>query len=267
MVRIPETKTELKRIAKVLEEEKLDVTAKLVDSFADFVPDRMKILNEKYIEILKAFKNEYSTNSFKEELFDHIVDMIVSGFLSMKGKLKDKLLELYPLFESMKQTAENTATIARVFSKSQDIKERFFGSCLLYLLKVEGEFDDTIRLLYVLKIAEQGKDVSLPEAYNKSLWTIRKELNAMGVTDLLFKGWKDNHLRNAIAHSRLTYNEETGKMTFEDIDNSGKTVYSENLNIAEFSDCALEIDEVNFVFLQMMMMIRIRDLMFAGARG
>jgi len=267
MVEISEIKMELKRIARIFEGDRLNVTAKSIDSFADSVPDKLKILNNKYLEILKAFQNEYATNSFKKELFNHIVDMIVSSVLSMKGKLKDKLLELYPLFESMKQTAENTTTITRVFFRTQDIKERFFGSCLLYLLKVEGEFDDTIRLLYVLKIVEQGKDVSLAEVYNKSLWTIRKELNAMGVTDLLFKGWKDNHLRNAIAHARLIYNEETKKMTFIDIDNSGETVYREDLNISEFSDYALAIDEVNFVFLGMMMMLSVRDLMSAGTNG
>jgi hypothetical protein len=266
MIEIQEIKTELKRIAKIFEEDKLNATAKLVDKLVDSIPEKLEILKDKYLEILKTFQNEYTTNSFRKELFDHIVDMIVSSVLSMKGKLKDKLLELYPLFESIKQTAENTATITRVFLRTQDIKERFFGSCLLYLLKVEGEFDDTIRLLYVLKIAEQGKDVSLTEVYNKSLWKIRKELNNIGVTDLLFKGWKDNHLRNAIAHARLAYNEKTMKMTFTDIDDSGKQVYKEDLNIAEFSDYALAIDEVNFVFLGMMMMLSIRDLIIASAR-
>jgi len=152
-------KTKIRQLANFFQESNLIKTSKLIEDLADCLSSDFETLNKKYQLILKTFRDEYVTDSFKKELYDHVVDIMVSAVLTMKSELRDKLMELYPLFENVRETVDKTATIAKMFSKTSDVKERYIGTCLIYILKVEGEFDDTIRLLYVLKMATCNRDV------------------------------------------------------------------------------------------------------------
>ncbi len=179
--------------------------------------------------------------------------------------LLDPLIEeLFPLFESISNSAKNIDVIGSVFLQAPELtlKKRYYGICILYLLHVEGIFDDSMRILYVLKKAADGQDVSLKKVLKKSLSGLRRQFRQMGA-GLLFDGW-NKHLRNAIAHAHFWYNDRTQKMSFQDIHPvTGKVVYDEDLNYKDFAEYYSKIDDVCSLMDHFFMLIRIRDLIFA----
>lgn len=127
---------------------------------------------------------------------------------------------------------------------------------------VEGIFDDTIRILYVLRRAADGIDVSLKNVYTMSLWKLRKNLSSMLGSDI--HGWEGGHLRNAIAHLHFEYDESTKKMNFQDINPvSGKVTYNKSLSYGQFSRYYQEIDSVNSLVNCLIMLLRVRNLIIS----
>jgi hypothetical protein len=256
-----EIRQELENLATTFEADQFSATGRAIRNLANLVPSSLNPLESAYLTVRDAFKGEFATDAYREALFDSVAGMFTWDILKV-GKLEDKLLELRPLIDNMCETATNIATISRLFKGVVDVKEQYVGSCLAYLLQVGGEFSDAIRFLYTIKCAEQNIDATLEAVSTMSLWDIRARFREFEVTDALFKGWEDDHLRNAIAHARFAYDDDTQTMTFEDVDPcDGRTVYNNVLTLPEFSEFASAIANVNILFQRFIMLLRVGCLL------
>jgi hypothetical protein len=185
-----------------------------------------KDFETKWIEILETFKDEYVGNDrYKKECFAAIEDILVSAILKHKSKFPKILMEIYPLVESLREPSKTIGNIGQLFlnfDEKKSLRERFYGACILYLLFVEGIFDEWIRILYYLKCKSTRKSMNFNQVYEKKLWDIKREFKKMGVSDILFDGWRENKIRNSIGHARFSYDEHYETMTFVNIDPSSK---------------------------------------------
>jgi len=258
---LEENKNELEKLAETFEIDGYKATADLIRKLKSSIPGKPDEMNKIYGDIVRTFKKEYAIDTFKKELFEHIENAVVSCIQNLKEKFAPKLLELKPLFEDMRKTAKNIEVVSKVFMKTNDIMERYFGTCFIYLLQIEGEFDSIVRLLYVLKMAERGVDVSLDDVYKMSLHCLHKKLKDLGMPGMLFKGW-NNHIRNAIAHAHFTFDKETKCMIFVDINpTTGEEIYKETLPLNKFNEYVSAIDEVCNIFQLLLLLLRVFDLM------
>jgi len=114
------------------------------------------------------------------------------------------------------EATNNIDPVVSAFLQSRPFtrKQRYYGACIVYLMYVEGVFGETIRFLYILRHAADGVDKGVIDADLQSLREIRKYFKSKMGSDILFHGWENGHLRNAIAHLRLKYDENAKKMNF-----------------------------------------------------
>lgn len=259
---------EVKRIAQdFFRRENLVKTSAQVERIAEDLSKGVRIgeLRRDFNRMIDSFRKEFvQGNEFRRKSLKHIEDTIVSAILKQKRKIKSKFMELFPLLENMRKSAESIGAIGTVFLHAPRLtpKERYYCACVLYVLHVEGIFDDKMRLLYVLKKAADGQDVDLKTVGKISLSNLQGRFRRMGA-GLLFDGW-NRHLRNAIAHAHFGYNNKTRKMSFKDINIfTGKVSYNKNLNYKDFVEYFSKIDDVCSLIDYFFMLIRIQDLIFA----
>lgn len=223
---------------------------------------------EVFLEILSTYRDEYAKgdNGFLA-LYDFIEKTLIDSIISMKQGFGTKLLELQPQIREMNKAATIMEKIAEIFLKAGNLtkEERFYASCIVYLMDVEGKFDEACRLLYVLYKASLGQSIQLSDIENLSLRQIRDDIRQLsnGESEILFLGWQDNHLRNAIAHMRIEYDDASDAMRFVDKGTSGVEVYNEKLPYEQFWRYSQLTNGVSSVFLHVMTILGAHDMAFA----
>jgi len=198
-----ETSSRIEKIVRYLETTKLDES---------------RFKNE-WINSIGTFRREFTQSVVLKQLvpnvdayFQQIEDIIVTSIVKQKAEFYSKLLELYPLIRSLREPSQNIETLKKIFiEERRSERERFYGLCFIYLIVVEGIYDEWMRILYALKMAAEGVNVDLNNVRKKTLWNIREGLRKVGVSDILFEGWEENNIRNAIGHARYSYDENTKK--------------------------------------------------------
>ena len=220
--------------------------------------------------ILPSLRDEYSlADPVFLRLYDFVEDIVFKSLDALKERgFREKLLELAPLLSALDRAADVIGELSRIFLKEGlDNKLKYYAACVLYAIDVEGQFVQACRVLYLLYKSSTGEVISLSEIENLSLRKIREELKTLthGESEILFLGWEDNHLRNAIFHMRIKYDNSSTEMSFEDYDMSkGNVSYDEKLTYSEFSRLTHLINGVSFVFLFIMMILSARDMAFAN---
>jgi len=246
-----ETSSRIEKIVRYLETTKLDES---------------RFKNE-WINSIGTFRREFTQSVVLKQLvpnvdayFQQIEDIIVTSIVKQKAEFYSKLLELYPLIRSLREPSQNIETLKKIFiEERRSERERFYGLCFIYLIVVEGIYDEWMRILYALKMAAEGVNVDLNNVRKKTLWNIREGLRKVGVSDILFEGWEENNIRNAIGHARYSYDENTKKMTFVNIKpKTGVVKYSLTYN--EFVATGLKVELVSFISEHILFLLRIWDL-------
>jgi len=244
-----ETSSRIEKIVRFLEMTKLDTS-------------RFKA---ELVDVISNFRREFTQNNkFRQECFQQIESIIASALLEQKSGFYNKLLELYPLIRSLREPSQNIDTIKKVFLNLDARKferERFYGLCFLYLIVIEGIYDEWMRILYALKMAAEGINVSLNDVRKKTLWDIRGEFRKVGVSDILFEGWEEKNIRNAIGHARFSYDENTKQMTFVNIGpRTGIEKYRRSFTYNEFVETGLKVELVYYISEHILFLLRIWDL-------
>lgn len=139
---------------------------------------------------------------------------------------------------------------------------------------VEGVFDEAVRSLYVLYNASLGLRLELTDVWNLPMRRSKGEEGlrhrfeklTRGGSRVLFMGLENYHLRNAIAHARLEYNEEKMKMRFRDFKfEKGKFVeiYDRMLSGEEFSRYCELVEGVSTVLMGLLLITAGYEMAFS----
>lgn len=216
-------------------------------------------------DVHKTFRSEFIGSNenavYRQRCFDQFESLIL-GMIDTRGhKVAFKIFEgLLPAFESGNQALSNLAEIylALVASGGLSEKRRYYGLCFMYLISVEGLYDENIRALYILKRATKGVDIDYEKIQEKSLKFFKKKLGLV-----FFEGY-NNRIRNAIAHARFRFDEKKNKMVFKDRATKCQPEFSETLSLREFGIKYYgKIDSFCRLRTYHMLFLGIRDLVFA----
>jgi len=242
---------------------KLPVTGKWVQHLAETMMLPHVTLQEAMADlddVFKAFRVEYIGSDrnahHREKCFDELTKLL-KEILEKPNKTSKTLDGLLPAFETANQALENIAEIyqALVTSAGLSEKQRYYGFCFMYLIFIEGLYDENIRILYAIKKAIEGNDTDYEKIKEKSLGDFKSDL-----APVFFEGY-NNHLRNAIAHARFSFNDKAEKMTFKDRKNKTQVEFSETLTIQEFVlNYYGKVDNVCRLCYQYMLLLGVLDL-------
>lgn len=185
-------------------------------------------------DVFDTFRIEYIGDdrnaNYRESCFDEFTKLFKTMIKKIPTKTAQTLEGLLPAFATGNQTLDNIAEIHQALVASEDLteKRRYYGLCFEYLVFIEGLYDENMRILYAIKKAIDGNKVEYEKIEEKSLCDFRSDLPSV-----FFEGY-NNRLRNAIAHARFAFNDNTQKMTFKDRKGKSQPEFCETLSIQEF---------------------------------
>jgi len=213
----------------------------------------------------QTFKNEFNGSDENWKYRDGcyaaltkiIFEMIKVRGVPVSSKTFERVL---PALERGNETLGNIAEIylALVASKRLSEKRRYYGLCFMYLISIEGLYDENIRILYILRKAAEGIDVNYEAIQQKSLWFFKSDLDPV-----FFEGY-NNRIRNAIAHARFRFDDLGNKMIFKDIATKRQPGYRDELSLREFEIRYYnKIDSFCLLRTYYLLLLGVRDLAFA----
>ncbi len=207
-----------------------------------------------YARLLLTYGEEYSIDLDYAGLFGFVTGVLLGSL----DNLGDKMAAAHPLLHKMNKSSTVLEQIANVSLRSRPLskKELYYVTCVLHALDAEGPFDPACRLLYFLYKNSHGQPIGLAKAERTLLRDLRDNLARLtkGESDILFVGWNDRHLRNAIAHVGLEYDAASNSMTFSDFN------YTQTLPWPQFNKYYQLTRGISSVFLHDMLLLQARDL-------
>jgi len=85
-------------------------------------------------------------------------------------------------------------------------RDRYYLYCFAYLISIEGIFTSWIKMIYRFHCEATDRNTTMEKIYNMSLKDVRNVLVGDNKDfEILFEGYQDGCLRNAIAHNDFEY--------------------------------------------------------------
>ncbi len=224
-----------------------------------------KMLENYFVETFKAWGKDFAgVDQLRKSRVNAITSIILTSIVA--GKLTKEIRTVVPVMQQMGENLENLTPLGIAvlpFRLKRDYKMRFYGMCFHYPLFVEGVFDESIRVLYLLMASLKGKSVTLQRINGMDLWKLKKEFQQLGFGNLFFVGW-ENRVRNSIAHARFRYDDKLKMIHFVDVDPHGKQPdYKRSFTLEQFSALGRQLLDVYSIIQDVIFMTRIRQLVLA----
>ncbi len=216
-------------------------------------------------ETLGAWRTDFvGNNELRKQRVDSIQGIIFSAVAL--GKLDEKIQTVLPILRELGKNLENLMPLVKAFNTfrmNQDYKMSFYGMCYHYPLFVEGVFDESIRLLFLLMSSVQGIPLSSDGVRKMTLGQLKQKSREIGLPRFFFWGW-ENRVRNSIAHARFRYDAEKRMMYFVDIDPSGRRPdYGRWFTLEEFRQLEGQLNDVYQIIQDVIFMLRIQQLILS----
>jgi hypothetical protein len=216
-------------------------------------------------ETVRAWTWDFAANDLlRKEALSVVSGIIFSAFAT--GQLDQQIQTVLPILHELSDNFDNLTPLSisfAPFKRRGDYKMQFYGMCYHYQFFVEGVFDESIRLLFLLASSSRGKPVSLVDINKKGLRKLKKGFIGFGIPDVFFPGW-NNRIRNSIAHCKFRYDDKHRMMHFVDIDPYGDLPdYSGWFTLEEFSQLGRQLSDLYALIQDSIFMMRIQQLMLA----
>jgi hypothetical protein len=260
----------VREIASFFKEQDYQATQNLFLNLADILQKgddkrREKVFNR----IAPTFRREYCHGDKDLSMLYDFIDAIFRKSIgTAKENFNEIVLALKPMLDEVHNAIDLIGSLTRAFitARAPLHKQDFLGLCVIYLWHVEGVFDEAVRSLYVLYNASLGLRLELTDVWNLPIRRSEREEGlehrfeklSSGESRILFMGLEDYHLRNAIAHARLEYDEKKMKMRFRDFKfEKGKFVktYDRTLSSEEFSRYGELVEGVSTLLVDLLLII------------
>lgn len=187
-----------------------------------------------YSKEVAKVRDEFSGGNNKmAELFDEIK----ARMPKLPPHAPLSIADLETILMKTSATQQQISKILSAFnSGSLDAEQKFYGMCLLYVIMVEGLYDEILRFL--LRWYENSRGNSIPSATlaDKNTHALKRELEASGARPVLFEFWRPR-IRNSIAHARFSYDFKNDKGIFDDIDpRNPANTFHEEMSYKQFGE-------------------------------
>jgi hypothetical protein len=161
------------------------------------------------------------------------------------------------MFGSIKATEEKIVSLAKVRSNSIDEQARFHIECFMFLLAMEGIYDEIIRFAYAIQQITDGKTVVAEDLQYAPIDKIEAGIRA--TPHALFDVWHEGHrVRNAIAHASFYYSPDDHRMDFIDTNPHDRTdVFTASMTLMQLSDMERRIATMENAFRNLLVLLQI----------
>lgn len=221
----------------------------------------MKYLNE----TVEAWISDFGDGDYLRRVQSRSASDIILTAVAT-GRLNTEMPTVVLILQELRENFNNLTPIGIAFmpfKRKGDRRMHFYGLCYYYQLYVEGVFDQSIRLLFLLMSSVKGRSILLPEINTMSLSKLLEEFQKLGLGDTFFKGWK-RRVRNSVAHARFRYDNKLGKMHFVDIDpQSGRPDFGESFTLEEFGNLAARLLDVYTIIQDTIFLTRAGQLVLS----
>jgi hypothetical protein len=216
-------------------------------------------------DVKQAFKNEFVGSDenwkYREECY-MALEKTINGMIGKLGlpKSKETFDKILPELETGTEALNNLGRIYLELVKSKNLSEsgRYYSMCFMYLLFVEGVYDENIRVLYTFRKATDGVSIDYEAIKDRSIRSFESELDPV-----FFEGYNDR-IRNAIAHAKFNYDDASKLMSFRDRANRFQPEYSKSLSLKEFvTQCYSKLDDFCSLVIFYTILLGARDFVFA----
>jgi hypothetical protein len=188
-----------------------------------------------WTDVIQAFKNEFvgsdENREYREKCY-MALEKTINDMIRKLGfpKSKETFDKIGPELETGFEALNNLARIHLELVKSKNLSEsgRYYIICFMYLIFVEGVYDENIGMLYTFRKATDGVSIDYESIKDKAIWKFEKALDPV-----FFEGYNDR-IRNAIAHAKFNYDDASKVMSFRDRATKDRHEYSKSLSLKEF---------------------------------
>jgi hypothetical protein len=188
-----------------------------------------------WTDVIQAFKNEFGGGDENREYREKCYMALEKTINDMIGKLglpksEENFEKILPELQTGLEALYNLGRIYLELVKSKNLSEsgRYYIICFMYLILVEGLYDENIRMLYTFREHRPGVSTDYATIKEADIRDYKTMLDPV-----FFEGYND-HIRNAIAHAKFNYDDASKVMTFRDRATKDRPEYSKTLSLKEF---------------------------------
>jgi hypothetical protein len=213
------------------------------------------------LDLRKCIEEEFSESrvdgqEYRCQCFNDVNATFIKAMNTLDKNNADIITNIREFYDIADSKKWNIAPISRrlevLIAKSyrsynQELT-KFHLSCYVYLVNVEGIFDELARALAVCVEGTNGRLSSFEELKEENIFEIMGACKQLyGVKPVFFKDWKDkNHIRNAIAHGQTAYNVQKQEghflsLIFDKSIQKYKPAYDKDLAFSKFYGYLCEI--------------------------
>lgn len=243
----PKTVWELQSIAKDLEMGKM----------SNFDRRRIALL----YDILEGeFVNSLSTGQqYRRDCFKEIKITALRAVERLANKFQDSNAVLLPIRQRMEEVDQNLIPVSIFYNsivnqcstdtvRNEVLKPiRFHLAAYMYLVDVEGIFDELARIFYFLATASK---YFLPSKNGLDSLTAKQIACKLYPVPVFLRNLEIKlHLRNAIGHARAIYNVERDEIDFIDIDvYKGGPPFKKTYSLTQFEEFWMDFIDASAAF-------------------
>jgi len=273
--------TEAIRWAKSLDEKGYSKTAAEITSLVESLKakENTSDFKERTLQLFDIFKEEFvetlpTGQDYRRRCFDEILAIVLEAFVRLDDKFRKSaqdlnrfLVRMREMDESIMPTSELFASMASKRNRSpKDNMAMFHAASYIYLIGVEGIFDELAKILYYFMIASKDHVPKHQDLEEMDVWSILKACKQIyGMTPVFLENWEEKrHIRNAIGHARARYFPTRNEVHFEDVDTRTKQVYHKTMSVSKFLDINMEIIDTIDSFRYTISLVYILELLVAA---
>jgi hypothetical protein len=266
-MRLSERAAEINRLSKLLEKRFPHASKWAKRLSEDMLLPKVNLVEIKsdWIDVMQAFKNDFVGSGENWKYREKCYMTLEKTINDMIGKLgfpksKETFERILPELETGAEALNSLGRIYLELIKSKNLSEsgNYYSMCFMYLVLVEGVYDENIRILYTFRKATDGADIAYEAIKDEPIWKFKKDL-----VSVFFEGYNDR-IRNAIAHAKFKYDDASKMMNFRDRANRAQPEYSKSLSLREFGiQCYAKVDDFCRLVIFYTLLLGARDFVFA----
>jgi len=222
-------------------------------------------VEEDWNDVKQAFKSDFVGSGENWKYRENCYMALEKTINDMMWKLgiqksKETFDKILPELETGTEALNNLGRIYLELVASKNLSEsgRYFSICFMYLVFVEGVYDENIRILYTFQKATDGVSIDYESIKETPIMTFKKNLDPV-----FFEGYNDR-VRNAIAHAKFNYDDASKVMNFRDRATKVRPEYSKSLSLKEFGTRYYDkLDDFCRLVIFYLILLGARDVVFA----
>ena len=172
-------------------------------------------------QLYEGFELDWGSDQYRRKLF-LALQKCTKFYLQRKTKRYSFTAYLHTFERHLiarRKAEDNIRFMIAFANQASTDEEKTIWLSLVYLLAVEGVYDQSARMLYMLlSFAYNQIFIQFRRTHQQTLDTIRTNIEGLigkRKSNLVFSGWQHN-LRNSIAHANFSYDSNSRRTRYQD---------------------------------------------------